>query len=129
MPCVDSDYYDKVFKGEPVDDADFPALCKRAEEIIEELTMYRVMLENISDMPKTIQVRVKDAMCAQIEYLDANGGADMDTGIDFQSAGLGKFNYTKASGENGSSTQSIYSTRALRILAPTGLLYRGGTCI
>lgn len=129
MPCVDSDYYDKVFKGEPVDDAGFPALCKRAEEIIEELTMYRVMLENISDMPKTIQVRVKDAVCAQIEYLDANGGADMDNGIDFQSAGLGKFNYTKASGENGSSIQSIYSPRALRILAPTGLLYRGGTCI
>ena len=129
MPCVDSDYYDKVFKGEPVDDTDFPSLCKRAEEIIEELTMYRVILKNTSDMSEELQIRVKDAVCAQIEYLDANGGADMDTGIDFQSAGLGKFNYTKASGENGSSTQSIYSPRALRILAPTGLLYRGGTCI
>lgn len=129
MPCVDSDYYDKVFKGEPVDDTDFPSLCRRAEEIIEELTMYKVMAENILGMPENIQTRVKDAVCAQIEYLDANGGADMDNGIDFQSAGLGKFNYTKASGENGSSTQSVYSPRALRILAPTGLLYRGGFCI
>lgn len=129
MPCVDSKYYANVFKGEPVDDASFPALCKRAEEIIEELTMYRVKLENVSNMPEVVQIRVKNAVCAQIEYLDANGGADMDNGIDFQSAGLGKFNYTRASGENGSSTQSIYSTRALRILAPTGLLYRGGTCI
>lgn len=68
------------------------------------------------------------AVCAQIEYLDANGGADMDSGADLQSAGLGKFNYTKASGENGSAEQSIYSPRALRILAPTGLLYRGGVC-
>ena len=50
----------------------------------------------------------------------------MDSGADLQSAGLGKFNYTKAAGENGSAEQSIYSPRALRILAPTGLLYGGG---
>ena len=63
---------------------------------------------------------------AKIEYLDANGGADMDNGADLQSAGLGKFNYTKSTGANGSATQSIYSPRAQRILLPTGLMYRGG---
>lgn len=129
MTCVDNDYYTMVFKGEPVDDADFPVLCERAEEIIEELTMCRVTLETVPGMPEWVQIRVKNAVCAQIEYLDANGGVDMDNGTDFQSAGLGKFNYTKTSGENGSSTQSIYSPRALRILAPTGLLYRGGKSI
>lgn len=69
------------------------------------------------------------AVCAQIEYLDANGGADMDNGADLQSAGLGKFNYTKSAGANGSTEQSMYAPRAIRLLAPTGLLYKGGGVI
>ncbi len=126
MSYVDSIYYTDTFKGEPVDDADFPSLCMRAEELIEELTMYRVTSVTILAMEEGVKERVKRAVCAQIEYLDANGGADMDNGSDLQSAGLGKFNYTKASGINGSTEQSVYAPRALRILAPTGLLYRGG---
>lgn len=129
MPYVDREYYVGTFKGEPVDDADFPSLCMRAEELIEEMTRYRVTPVTVLAMPEAVQERVKMAVCAQIEYLDANGGADMDNGADLQSAGLGKFNYTKASGANGSTEQSIYAPRTLRILAPTGLLYRGGGTI
>lgn len=129
MPYVDSKYYLDTFKGEPVDDADFPLLCMRAEEIIEEMTMYRVTPVTILAMPECVQDRVKMAVCAQIEYLDANGGADMDNGADLQSAGLGKFNYTKSSGANGNAEQSMYAPRAIRLLAPTGLLYRGGGAI
>lgn len=128
MPYVDSRYYLDTFKGEPVEDTDFSSLCMRAEEIIEEMTMYRITPVTILAMPEGVQERVKMAVCAQIEYLDANGGADMDNGVDLQSAGLGKFNFTKASGVNGSTEQSIYAPRAIRILAPTGLLYRGGGC-
>lgn len=129
MPYVDREYYVGTFKGEPVDDADFPSLCMRAEELIEEMTMYMVTSITVPAMPEAVQEMVKMAVCAQIEYLDANGGADMDNGADLQSAGLGKFNYTKASGANGSAEQSTYAPRALRILAPTGLLYRGGGAI
>lgn len=128
MPYVDIGYYLDTFKGEPVDDADFSSLCMRAEEIIEEMTMYNVTPVTILAMPEGVQERVKMAVCAQIEYLDANGGADMDNGADLQSAGLGKFNFTKVSGANGSTEQSIYAPRAVRILTPTGLLYRGGGC-
>ena len=78
MPYVDREYYVGTFKGEPVDDADFPSLCMRAEELIEEMTMYRVTPVTVLNMPETVQERVKMAVCAQIEYLDANGGADMD---------------------------------------------------
>lgn len=124
MPYVDEAYYIDVFKGEPVND--FPLLCERAGEIIEEMTVYRVTPITILVMPEDTQERVKKAVCAQIEYLDANGGSDMDNGVDIQSAGLGKFNYTKASGSDGSSSQSIYAPRAQRLLFPTGLLYRGG---
>lgn len=129
MPYVDISYYIGTYKGEPVDNADFPSLYMRAEKLIEEMTMYRISPITVLAMPETVQERVKMAVCAQIEYLDANGGSDMDNGADLQSAGLGKFNYTKSSGVNGSTEQSMYAPRAIRLLAPTGLLYRGGGAI
>lgn len=129
MPYVDNKYYADTFKGEPVDDADFPSLCMRAEKLIEEMTMYRITPTTVLAMPEAVQERVKMAVCAQIEYLDANGGSDMDNGADLQSVGLGRFNYTKSSGTNGSAEQSMYAPRAIRLLAPTGLLYRGGGAI
>lgn len=128
MPYVTKEYYDNTFCGEPVDAADFPGLQARAEEIVEEMCMYRIRPEVMDTYGSDIQERIKKAVCAQIEYLDANGGSDMDNGSDLQSAGLGKFSYTKSAGVNGSTQQSVYSPRATRLLAPTGLLYRGGGC-
>lgn len=128
MPYVDINYYASIYNGMEVEDEDFQSLCERAGGIIEEMTMYKVTPVTILAMPECVQDRVKMAVCAQIEYLDANGGADMDNGVDLQSAGLGKFNFTKVSGANGSTEQSIYAPRAVRILVPTGLLYRGGGC-
>lgn len=125
---VEMDYYANEFKGEPVADADFPSLCQRAGEIIEELTLYRLTEKGFPLMPEDTQKRVKDAVCAQIEYLDANGGAEMDMGSDMSGATLGKFSYSGATSGNGSTTQSIFSPRAERILWPTGLTYRGGGC-
>lgn len=107
---------------------DFLSLRDRAEEIVEEMCMYRITAASFSKMSKDMQERVKRAVCAQIEYLDANGGIDIDNGVDMQSAGLGKFNYTKATGADGAQ-QVIYAPRARRILAPTGLLYCGGGCL
>lgn len=129
MPYVTLEYYTSAYGGELVDEADFPSLLARAEEIIEEMTLYRLSSKTFLAMSEDVQERVKKAICAQIEYMDANGGAEMDNGPDLQSAGLGRFNYSKASGLSGSSKQSIYSPRAQRILLPTGLLYRGGRCL
>ena len=107
MSYITEQYYKETFKGESVSPADFPSLCMRAEEIIEEMTMYRVSPITFSSFSTDVQERIKKAVCAQIEYLDANGGSDMDNGADLQSAALGKFNYTKSTGANGSTTQSI----------------------
>lgn len=127
MPYTTIEYYTDTFRGEPVADADFPSLLERASEIVEEMCMYRIRPELMETYGSFIQERIQKAVCAQIEYLDANGGSDMDNGADdLQSAGLGKFSYARASGANGSTQQSIYAPRALRLLAPTGLLYRGG---
>ena len=124
---VDETYYNDVFKGEPVESAGFSVLCLRAGEIVEELTLYRLTEEVFPMMPETTQKLVKNAVCAQIEYLDANGGAEMDMGNGMSGATLGKFSYSGASSGTGSTEQSIFSPRAERILWPTGLTYRGGT--
>lgn len=129
MSYIDEAFYNNTFKGESVDTADFPSLSMRAEEIVEEMTMYRLTPTSFLTMPENTQDRVKRAVCAQIEYLEANGGSDMDNGADLQSAGLGKFNYSKSAGAGGSTKQSLYSPRASRYLFPTGLLYRGGGCL
>lgn len=126
MPYVTQEYYDTIFCGEPVDKTDFPSILDRASEIVEEMSMYRISDAKMDTYGTDIQERIRKAVCAQIEYLDANGGSEMDNGADLQSAGLGKFNYTKAGAASGSTQQSIYAPRAQRILAPTGLLYRGG---
>lgn len=128
MSYIDEAFYHNTFHGEPVDSADFPSLSMRAGEIVEEMTMYRLTPTSFLAMSEDMQNRVKCAVCAQIEYLDANGGSDMDNGADLQSAGLGKFNYSKSAGAGGSTKQSLYAPRASRYLSPTGLLYRGGGC-
>ena len=125
MSYVDYKYYIEIFGGEFVSEDDFPSLLSRASEIVEEMCMYRIQAENMDKYGTFIQEQVKKAVCAQIEYLDANGGSEMDNGGEFQSAGLGKFNYTKASSSE-TSAQSVRAPRAMRLLAPTGLLYRGG---
>lgn len=127
MPYVTQDYYNDTFNGEPVDNTDFPGLLVRASEIVEEMTMYRLSESSFETMSLETQERIKKAVCAQIEYLDANGGSDVDNGSNLQSASLGKFNYSKVTGSNEDSKQSVYAPRAQRILYPTGLLYRGGS--
>lgn len=128
MAYVTLEYYKNTFHGESVDDSDFPAISDRASELVEEMTLYRLNPTAFESMPEEMQALVKKAVCAQIEYLDANGGSDLDNGVDLQSAGLGKFNYSVASDGSGGTQQSMYAPRSQRILTPTGLLYRGGGC-
>lgn len=125
---VNEEFYTNTYKGAKVDD--FDSLELRAAEIVEEMTMYRLNETTFATMSEDVQTRIKKAVCAQIEYLDANGGADMDNGINILNGTLGKFSYSQGGVLGGSddSGQSVYAARAVRILAPTGLLYRGGCC-
>lgn len=128
MAYTDKAYYDEIYRGEPVSDADFPSLLLRAEEIVEEMTMYRLSGSSFAAMSEDMKERVRKAVCAQVEYLDANGGAEVDTGTDIQSASLGKYSYSRAGGVGETGTSGgYYAPRALRLLYPTGLLYRGGS--
>ena len=126
---VDETYYNDVFKGEPVESAGFSVLCQRAGEIVEELTLYRLTEEGFPMMPETTQKLVKNAVCAQIEYLDANGGVR---------DGYGKWNVRSNTWASFHTLEhllatdprnSLYFRRGTeRILWPTGLTYRGGSC-
>ncbi|MFI3172415.1 MAG: hypothetical protein R3Y58_08645 [Eubacteriales bacterium] len=124
MYDVTQDFHINGFHGESVDEADFPSLLDRATEIIEEQTMYRLTETLFESMDEATQIRIQKAICAQIEYIDANGGSEFDNDTGLASAGLGKFNYSASTSSGG--TIPRCSPRALRILAPTGLLYRGG---
>ena len=127
MNYVTREYYNDKFKGESVDETDFPGLLERASEIVEEMTMYRLNPVNFANMQEDLQDKVRMAVCAQIEYLEANGGSEVDNSQGLQSASLGKFSYTSAGSNAGTASgQTVYAPRAQRILMPTGLLYRGG---
>ena len=65
---VDETYYNDVFKGEPVESAGFSVLCKRAGEIVEELTLYRLTEEVFPMMPETTQKLVKNAIIIHISF-------------------------------------------------------------
>lgn len=119
-------FYDNDFHGESVDATDFPMLLNRACEIIEEQTMYRLNEQTYVAMCSDMQKRIQKAICAQIEYIDANGGSEFDNDTGLASAGLGKFSYSASTSSGGSIPRC--SPRAIRILVPTGLLYRGGGC-
>ncbi len=124
MYDVTQDFYYNEFHGESIDVDDFPALLDRACEIIEEQTMHRLNDISFRTMSCDTQRRIQRAICAQIEYVDANGGSEFDNDTGLASAGLGKFNYSASTSSGGSIPRC--SARAIRILAPTGLLYRGG---
>ena len=81
MEYVDKEYYENTFHGEPVSEADFPALLARASEQVEELTLYQLTPTSFLVMPVAVQERIKKAVCAQIEYLDANGGSELDNAV------------------------------------------------
>ena len=69
---VDEVYYHETFKGEPVDPADFPGLCRRAGEIIEEMTLYRLTEEGFSMMSISIHTSAREVTDnCKANYLDS----------------------------------------------------------
>lgn len=118
MTYVNESYYQDTYRGEPVEN--FPYLLRRASEIVEEQTMYRLREESFERMPEATKDAVKRAICAQIEHMDQLGGAEAESGA-LAGASLGKFSFSGPQGTE----QSICSPKTLRLLYPTGLLYRG----
>ena len=65
MTYITKEYYDHIFQGEPVAEADFPSLCQRAGEIVEEMTMYRLTGSIFASMPEgTRECIPEGCLCA-----------------------------------------------------------------
>lgn len=126
MPYVDFEYYRDTFRGRVADEATFLECEIRACEVIDSKTMYQLAQRGLSYYTAFAQDLIKKAVCAQIDYIVANGGVDS---IDDQMGGnvsLGKFSYN--SGNTSDTTQTLSNTlcaSSTNFLALTGLLYRG----
>jgi hypothetical protein len=70
---VDYDYYATVYVGSEADEASFPALCARAEDVVGAMTRWAVTADNFSTYPQLIQTLYKKAVCAQVDYFAVNG--------------------------------------------------------
>ena len=119
---ADAAYYTNVYKGTEVYD-DLDVLLDRASDIVRQHTLYR--LDDISKLPNFMQDNVKKAVCAQAEYINANGGLEWLNSGGIASFSIGKFSMSGGS-SGGASAKKIAAPTMLSYLEAVGLLYRGG---
>lgn len=125
MTLIDHQHYTEVYLGEPVDQADFPALLRRAEDAVGTLTRYQVTEENIDHLPPIVRTLYKKAICAQIEYLQEVGTNAAITGETGMANGftVGKVHVGGQSGGRISGQAGVLiAPAAMAYLEQTGLL-------
>lgn len=121
---VDYSYYSTVYMGTEADQASFPALCARAEDVVGAMTRWQVNAENIGELPELVRTLYKKAICAQVDYFAVNGteSAVGETGRGWT---VGKVSVSGKSGSDvvrkGALSGSI-SPMALAYLEQTGLM-------
>lgn len=126
MAYIDKQYYDDEFQGESIeDDAEFNRVAKRASEIIDQLTMYKLAINGLESLTDFQQEQVKKATAAQVEFYQLKGGyAEVESGEDFSNFSIGSFTYSKGGASDNKQADRI-SPSTMTYLEPTGLLYRG----
>ena len=129
MAYVDRDYFmNKYFPSAEIPDEDFVPLAERASDIIDELTMYKIKEEGIDSYSDFVQDQIKRATCAQIEHMNYNGIETAFGGGDRNGYSIGNTSITKALQGSDSSENPRVNPMTIKMLMPTGLLYRGGLC-
>lgn len=125
---VDEKYYLESYGGEEI--KDFTRLSRALQSLIEFLTSHTV--GELEQLPTVVLDRVKQAICAEIEYLDTLGGIKALNGkpdVQKKSESYGG-SYSYSLGDKqmaeiryvgGIPCASMIET----ILTPTGLLYAG----
>lgn len=113
-------------------DAEFGELAERASDVIDTITMNRIILAGgLSTYSTEIQASVKKAVCAQVQHMYANGGIDTVIGMsggDIQSGSVGKFSYARK--QSGQTVGGIpVSPLVNTYLFSTNLAYRGGLSV
>ena len=119
---VDFEFYANVYKGTDADQASFPALCARAEDIIGAVTHWAVDAETVGNLPALHQTLYRKAICAQVDFFALNG---IDSVNETASAGftVGKVTVHGKSGTSGGGAMSEnLSPLAITYLEQTGLM-------
>lgn len=78
---VDYTFYSTVYMGTEADNASFPALCARAEDVIGAMTRWAVDTNTIARLPEKVQTLYKKAICAQVDALAINGTESLADGV------------------------------------------------
>ena len=124
MAVVDYEYYVTVYMGQEADEASFPALEARAEDVISAMTHWQVTNETIANFPALVRTLYKKAVCAQTDFFAVNGLETIagSTGTGFT---VGKVSINGKSGSDlvrkGAMAEYI-SPLALACLEQTGLM-------
>ena len=117
---VDFEYYSTVYMGSEADDASFPALCARAEDVIGAMVRWQ---DPAAFTPFQLAL-YKKAVCAQVEFFAVNG-LDSVTGGTDKGFTVGKVSVSGKSGSDlvrkGSMADSL-SNLVLMYLEQSGLL-------
>lgn len=128
MPYIDYNFYTNEFKGVSLDESTFSSLANRASDLIDIATNDKIGAIGFDNLHPSLQLRVKKAVAAQIEYIHVNGGIEAMQSTEMQEASIGNFSYSKsssrASGAKVANNQIICDT-ARDYLRGTGLLYTG----
>ena len=121
---VDYSYYSTVYMGTEADEASFPALCARANDVVGAMTRWQITEDNCDQLPAPVQTLYKKAICAQVDFFAVNGfeSAIGDNGRGWT---VGKVSISGKSGSDivrkGAMADSI-SPEAIMYLEQTGLM-------
>lgn len=119
---VTNDYYTNEYAGIEINADKLNNFIKRAERDIDRLARFRIV--EFDNMPEWKQKAIKNAVCAQVEFIAENG----ETASSY-SSGNGTFSigsYSEGSRQTtDTSDSSMYSGAAADYLWPTGLMYTG----
>lgn len=121
---VDFEFYSNEYMGTEADESSFPALCRRASDVIASMARWQISESNLSSVDNWTLTLYKKAICAQIDFFAING-LDSVSGISDRGFTVGK---VSISGRSGADTvrkgaMSAYvSPMAIQYLEQTGLL-------
>ena len=104
-----------------VDEEDFLKLLQKASDVVDSVTRSFYQFNDIEQDVPFRREQFKKAVAAQIDYFADMGATSAHMLTNVQSVTVGRTSMTL----NGGSGGSIVSQDTLRLLAPTGLLYRG----
>lgn len=120
MGIVSTEYYLDVYLGR--DGSNLEVLLKRSEEMIDYASKGAVMRH--SQLSEAAEGYLKNAICAQTEFILANGGMDYIDESGSQWATVGHFT-TYSQRLSRERTKQIISDRAWMFLESGGLIYCG----